>query len=176
MTLKGLTCEKGHSDWISQPTTAPFRVAESQVSACASWVLPRAFWSKKGLNLVVERFQSSINFIILGSERSWWARLVSPVEVSIKTKVVTTTAWARRSRRAGGARRALQRREGETKRLWIWSQWETTMITGFPWRATQKHALISKAESNPCNNSLLQGILAGMGLKSSWGADNFYIC
>lgn len=71
MTWKGLTCEKGHSDWVSQPTTAPFRVAESQVSACASWVLPRAFWSKKGLNLVVERLQSSINFIILGSERSW---------------------------------------------------------------------------------------------------------
>ena len=49
------------------------------------------------------------------------------------------------------------------------------MITGFSWRFTQKHALTSKTEPNSCNNNLLQGILAGMGLKSSSGTDNFYI-
>jgi hypothetical protein len=86
-------------------------VAESQVPAGAGWVLPGAFRSEKGLNLVVERFQSSINFIILGSERRLGARLVSPVEVSIKTKVIATTTCTRRSRRARGTRRALQRCE-----------------------------------------------------------------
>lgn len=97
------------SAWTSWPTTAPLWVAESQVTACASWVLPRAFRSKEGLNLVVERFQSSINFIILGSERRWWTRLVSSVEVSIKTEVITTTTYAGRPRGARGTRRALQR-------------------------------------------------------------------
>lgn len=99
--------------WTSWPTAAPVSVAESQVTARTSWVLPRAFGSQKGLNLVVERFQSSINFIILGSERRWWARLVSPVEVSVKTKVITTTTYAGRSRRTRGARRTLQRGKRE---------------------------------------------------------------
>lgn len=101
--------------WASRPTTAPLWVAESQVTACASWVLLRAFRSKKSLNLVVERFQSSINFIILGSERRWWTRLVSPIEVSIITEVITTTTCAWRSRGARRTRRALQRWKWESR-------------------------------------------------------------
>lgn len=129
--------------WASWPTTAPLWVAESQVTACASWVLLRAFGSKKGLNLVVERFQSGINFIILGSERRWWTRLVSPVEVSIKTKVITTTAYARRPGRARGTRRTLQRRKWE-RGGFVFGYTETSMTAGFQMGITQKHVLISK--------------------------------
>lgn len=152
------------------PTAAPLWVAESQVSACASWVLPRAFRSKKGLNLVVEGFQGGINFIILGSERRRWARLVSPVEVSFITKVVTTTAYTRRPRRPRGTGRALWRLKWE-RRSFECSYSERDIRT-----SRFSVELHTKATRNQVKvNNLLLGTLTEMDLQSSLYMDYFQI-
>lgn len=97
--LKALPETEGASIW-HQHTAAPFWVAKSQVTAGASWVLFGAFWGQQGLNLVVQCFQSGINFVILGSER----RLISPVVFCIVANFISTTIgtrgtrWARRTR------------------------------------------------------------------------------
>jgi len=79
-------------------------VAKSEVTAGASRVLFGAFWGQQGLNLVVQCFQSGINFIILGSER----RLISPVVFCIKANFISATIGTRGARGTRRARRALK--------------------------------------------------------------------
>lgn len=86
----------------SELTAAPVRVAELDVAACASGVLPGSLRGEQVLNLSVEGLDCCVNLVVLSSQ----GRLVSSVLI-ISRDIISTTSGAGRSGHTRKSRGAL---------------------------------------------------------------------
>ena len=141
-------------------TTAPFRVAKSDVTAGTGRVLPGSLRSEKVIDLSVEGLDGSINLVVLGSQ----GRLISSVLHIVTTRDIVSTT--------GGTGRSGQTRRSRRTLRWIIEGIDTVTVDGKDNRAQLPNLQNNRKQCTYSGANVSRGSTSTRGANSTMTASS----